>query len=40
MDLNDFEDFEIFEEQDEQQLAKPGEQLDDLLGDFLAQMNK
>lgn len=40
MDLDDFEDFKISEKLDGQQLAKPEEQLDELLGDFLAQMNK
>lgn len=36
----DLDDFEVSEEQAEQQLIKPEQQLDELLGDFLAQMNK
>ena len=41
MDLDDFRDYEAMEVQDEpQQPQTPEEQLDDLLGDFLAQMNK
>lgn len=44
MDLDDFEDLENSELQHvlhpEQQLDQPEEQLDELLGDFLAQMNK
>lgn len=36
----DLDDFEVSEEQSEQQLIKPEQQLDELLGDFLAQMNK
>jgi hypothetical protein len=40
MDLDDFENFEVFQEQDQQQPVEHEEQLDELLGDFLAQMNK
>lgn len=40
MDLEDFDDLKDDEEQTEQQPVEPEEQLDELLGDFLAQMNK
>lgn len=41
MDLDDFSEYKAIEAQEEpQQLQTPEEQLDDLLGDFLAQMNK